>query len=318
MAGDFGDNFDDPNNALPSRLLVTVSARQGLLRELDAAGNLHRSVGDIGVGEGCFSAPPLSVAPDAEGNLYAAVFEYRVGEGAHNMLYKLSPEGRSLLAFGPYGIEPGELLYPVSLSVAPDGTLLVLDAETHLVGRFDSQGRYLGSFGGRGEGKGTFNDPRTVTAAPDGSVYVLDYGNRQVQRFSAGGVYELRWAFRMGAEAAGMRLLDGVAADASGNLYISDATGGKVRKVGPRGKVELSYTVEPLHGEATDGLLDLGVDHEGYLYAARRGGHLIRKYSPTGELVATIETYAPVVGMVVDIRVGRAAPFRLEESLLLE
>ena len=317
LAGNFDDNFDDPNNALPSRLLLTVSARQGLLRELDTAGNLHRSMGDIGVGEGCFSAPPLSVALDPEGNLYAAVFEYRVGEGAHDMLFKLSPDGRQLFSFGPYGMKPGECLYPVSLSVAPDATLLVLDSETHLVQRFDAQGRYLNSFGGRGEGKGMFNDPRTVTAAPDGSIYVLDYGNRQVQRFNASGAYELRWAFRLGAETEGMRLLDGVAADASGNLYISDATGGKIRKVGPKGKVELSYLLEPLHGEATDSLLDLGVDHEGNLYAARRGGHLVRKYNPAGELVTTVETYAPVVGMVVNVRAGRAAPFELE-GLLLE
>ena len=60
--------------------------------------------------------------------------------------------------------------------------------------------------------------------------------------------------------------------------------------------------VEKLQGEGTDALLDLGTDDEGYLYAARRGGHMIRKFDPRGQLVETLETYAPIVHMVVDVR----------------
>ena len=289
---------------LPSRILLTVSARQGVLRFLDTQGALHSSLGNIGVGEGAFSAAPLSVSLDAGGNLYAAIFEYRASEDAGEMIHKFDPKGRPLLSFGRYGMQPGEFLYPLALTAAPDERVYVLDSETHMLQCFDSSGRYLFNFGGRGEGRGTFNDPRSVLVDAGGSLYVLDYGNRQVQRFSPDGHYQTRWAFKMGPNQEGMRLLDGFTVDRQGSLYISDATGGKVRKISPQGKVELSYTIDPLQGEATDALLDLGVDDKGFLYAARRGGHLIRKYDLAGRMVETLETYAPIVQMLVDVRVS--------------
>jgi serine/threonine protein kinase/sugar lactone lactonase YvrE len=298
-AGDFQDARLDE---LASRLVVTVSARQGVVRILDPDGNLHATFGEIGVGEGRFSGAPLSVAVDSQGYLYASVFEYRLGKESHRMIHKLDPEGKVVLSFGPYGMKPGEFLYPIAVAVAPDDSVYILDSEAHQVQQFDSAGRYLRHFGGRGEGRGKFNDPRALSVGPDGSVYVLDYGNHQIQCFDASGVYQMRWAFKLGAEQPGMRVLDGLTVDQRGALYVSDATGGKIRKLGAQGKVELSYALEPLQGEATDALLDLGVDDAGYLYAARRGGHLIRKFDPAGKLVATIETYVPIVQLLVDIR----------------
>ena len=298
------DTFDDDEVVeLPSRLLLTVSARQGVLRVLDAQGSLHASIGDIGVGEGSFSAAPLSVAVDSAGNLYAAVFEYRVGQDSHEMIHKLDSEGNPISSFGPYGMKAGEFLYPAAVATSPNNLVYVLDSETHLVQCFDSNGKYLYNFGGRGDGRGTFNDPRTVATDSEGRIYVLDYGNQQVQRFDTEGRYQTRWAFKLGTNQEGMRVIDGFTLDSDGNIYISDATGGKVRKITPEGKVALSYPVEPLQGEATDTLLDLGVDDRGFLYAARRGGHLIRKYDLSGKLMENLETYAPVVQMSVDIKV---------------
>ncbi|HKI59116.1 MAG TPA: protein kinase [Trueperaceae bacterium] len=299
---DTADFDDDQPLNLPSRIVLTVSARQGVLRILDPDGNLHTSLGDIGVGEGSFSAAPLSVAVDSQGNYFAAIFEYRLGQEDHRMIHKLAPDGTPLVSFGAYGMKPGEFLYPMSVVVAPDDTVFVLDSETHLVQRFSNDGEFAHSFGGRGKGHGTFNDPRVLAIGGGDSLYVLDYGNRQVQRLTFDGAYQTRWAFKLGADQPGMRLLDGVALDAGQNLYISDAAGGKVRKVTAEGKVGVSFALESRQGEGTDAILDLGVDDAGYLYAARRGGHLIRKFDPAGRLLDTIETYAPVVQMVVDVR----------------
>lgn len=296
---DYGE--DGPLN-LPSRILLTVSARQGVLRVLDPDGNLHTSIGEIGVGPRAFSAAPLSVAVDSAGNFFAAIFEYRLGQEDHRMIHKLAPDGTPVGSFGAYGMKPGEFLYPLSVAIAPDDSVYVLDSETHTVQRFDNDGNYIAGFGGRGSGHGTFNDPRVLVVGRDGSVYVLDYGNRQVQRLSGDGHYMTRWAFKLGSDQPGMRLLDGVALDADGSLFISDAAAGKVRKVTAEGKVGVSFAYDTRQGEITDTILDLGVDDAGCLYASRRGGHLIRKFDHTGRLLDTIETYAPVVQMVVDVR----------------
>src|SRR5690554_382297 len=229
---------------LPTRLLLTVSARQGVLRILDPDGNLHTSIGDIGVGGGDFSAAPLSVAVDSRGDIFAAIFEYRVGEQDHRMIHKLGPDGAPKMSFGSYGMQPGEFLYPVSLAVAPDDSVYVLDGETHLISRFTNDGRYLTSFGGRGKGHGQFNDPRCICVDTRGLIYVLDYGNRQVQRLDADGNYQTRWAFKLAADRPELRPLDGMTVDFGGNVYISDVTAGKVRKVTADGKVGMSFALE--------------------------------------------------------------------------
>ena len=291
-----------PDVDLASRIVLTVDSRQGAVRVLDTDGNLHGSVGDIGVGATSFSTAPVSVAVDRAGHLYSATFEYRVNQERHRMLTKRAADGRIELTFGVYGMKPGEFLYPTSIACAPDDSVVVLDGETHLVQRFRPDGSFVAAFGGRGTGQGTFNDPRIVGVGSDGRVYVLDYGNRQVQRLAADGTYETRWAFRVASDQAAMRVIDGFHVDAKGTLFVSDATASKIRTVTADGKLGPVFAIEKLQGEASDALLDLGTDDLRNLYAARRGGHLIRKFAPHGQLLDTLETYAPIVHMLVDVR----------------
>jgi serine/threonine-protein kinase len=289
---------------LPTRLVLAVSARQGVLRILDPEGSLHASIGDVGVGPGAFPAAPLAVAADDEGFLYAAVFEYRVGDDdEHRMIHKLAADGREVARFGRYGMEDGHVLYPIAIAVAPDGgDVYVLDGESLRIQRFSRRGEPRGGFGGRGAGHGVFDDPRALSVGPDGKLYVLDHGNRQVQRFTPDGVYETRWAFRLGHDREGMRELDGVAVDGDGTLYISDATAARIRTVTPEGRVGRSYALQAIDGEPDEGLLDMGVDADGTLYVARRGASVIRRYAPDGATAGTIPAYAPIVQMIVDVR----------------
>src|SRR5690625_1147394 len=299
----FLDTHDFTDASVPElrdRLLITVSSKQGVVRILDLNGNLHTSLGDIGLGPREFSSAPVAITPDREGNVYAVVFEYRSGQTDHKMIRKLDSQGELLLAFGRYGMKPGEFLQPIALSVGPDNRLYVLDSETFMVQRFDSDGNFELGFGGRGEGRGSFSEPRHLSVGEDGSVYVLDAGNRQVQKFTADGQYRNRWAFRSSADSPELRELDGMTVDRAGNVYIADAGSGRVRRISPDSKVTRTYRYEPRHGENVDGQLDMGVDHEGFLYLGRRGGHYIRKFAPDGTLVATLDTYASLVQMVVD------------------
>jgi eukaryotic-like serine/threonine-protein kinase len=287
-----------------SRLLCALGAPQGALRILDTGGNLRGGLGDVGAS---LPAPPQACVGDAHGNLYVAVTEAADLGADHAMLHKLGPGGELLRSFGPYGTKPGEFLRPVALATAPDGSLWVLDAETHRVEHFSPDGAYLGGFGGEGDGEGRFRDPRDLLSDAHGELFILDYGNRQVQHFSAAGVYQNRWAFRLPGAAAGdgpdgLRPLSGFALGGDGDLYLGEASGGKVHRIAPKGGALNTVALREADDLRPDTLLDIGVDEAGNLFAAERGGSAIRKYAPSGELLATLETYAPIVQLRVDVR----------------
>jgi serine/threonine-protein kinase len=267
-------------------LLLGVEAKKGSVRLLDLEGTPARLISGIGSAPGHFPAPPLSVAADGEGGIWVSVFEH----GA-KLLHRFSPEGKLLLSTGPYGMKPGEFLFPVSLAVM-DGTLFVLDGETATISLLDLAGRYQGRFGGQGPGRGTFQDPKVLVAA-SGFLFVLDYGNRQVQRLSPEGRYLSRYAFRRSRESEELRLLGGVGVEGE-RLYLYDTEAAKVRVVDFSGALLGSLDLPLLEGEERMSLVEL-LPHGGLLYAARRGGSRIHRLDlKTGEALPPLEVYAPV------------------------
>ncbi len=304
------EGFDAPDEEPRSRLLCAIEATSGAgLHVLDTVGNLRMALGDIGQ---ALPAPPKACVADSRGNLYVAVLEEVNPDTEYAMLHKLSPTGDVLLSFGAYGLSEGEFLRPVALAVAPDDSLWVLDAETHRLEHFSPEGSYLSGFGGAGSGTGLFNDPRDLLVNHEGELFVLDYGNRQVQHFSSDGRYLNRWAFRaseakqaeQAAEThAALRPLSGIALG-GGDLYLTEAASGKVHRIGVKGASFDTFALHYTEGEPPrpDTLVDLGVDEMGNLFTAERGSSAIRKFSPGGELLATLETYAPILQLRVDVR----------------
>ncbi len=290
----------DASTEMPSSIVVVVNASQGVLRTLDLEGELHNSFGKIGIGKNKFFAVPQAMAIDDMGNYYLAIVEHSSAD-SRQMIHKLSTHGELVFSFGRYGMKPGDLLNPTALAIGKN-CIYILDSETQMVQCFDSSGRYLSSFGGSGQGRGLFDQPRSICVGPDGCVYILDYGNKQVQRFDSEGNYQTRWAFKRTAEQQGLRVLDGFTVDKENNLYISDSSGGKVRKISSEGKVVLSFDAEALQDETGDAIFDMSVDHKGNLYLARQGSHTIHKYDSSGHYTSAFETYAPIVQMVVNIK----------------
>ncbi|MDM7325092.1 MAG: protein kinase [Thermus sp.] len=270
----------------PFYLLLAVEAKKGTVRLVDLSGTVARLISGIGSGPGQFPAPPLAVAADPEGGIWVSVFEH----GA-KLLHRFSPEGELLLSAGPYGMKPGEFLFPAALAVADD-SLFVLDSETATISRLDLRGQYQERFGGQGPGRGTFQDPKALVATR-AFLLVLDYGNRQVQRLTPEGRYLSRYAFRRSKESEELRLLGGVGVEGE-RLYLYDAEAAKVRVVDLSGKLLASYALPLAEGEDPRSLVEL-LPFGGILYAARRGsGRIHRIDLRTGEALPPLEAYAPV------------------------
>jgi len=275
----------------PFYLLLGVEAKKGTVRLLDLSGTAARLLSGIGSGPGHFPAPPLSVAADGEGGIWVSVFEH----GA-KLLHRFSPEGELLLSTGPYGMKPGEFLFPAALAVA-NGSLFVLDSETATVSRLDLKGQYQGRFGGQGPGRGTFQDPKALVATPE-FLFVLDYGNRQVQRLALDGRYLSRYAFRRSKGSEELRLLGGVGVEEE-RLSLYDVEAAKVRVLDLGGSLIASYTLPLLEGEDRMSLVEL-LPFGGILYAARRGASRIHRIDlKTGEALPPLEVYAPVRGLAL-------------------
>ncbi|WP_293170645.1 protein kinase [Oceanithermus sp.] len=278
----------------PFYLAVAAEAKRGSIRLLEPDGTPLKLFSGVGSAPGMFASPPLDLATDREGHIWISVFEY--GSGQSRMVHRFDPEGKLVASIGPYGVKPGEFLYPASLTSSDLGELLVLDSENHTIQRFDLAGRPLGRFGGKGAGKGLFDTPRKIVASRH-FLYVLDYGNRQVQRLTLEGRYLSRFAFRKSKGSDELRVLSGLGIDEADQLYIFDADAQKIRKLNTDGRVILSLPLPTMQNEDPLSLVDIVVDPQGIVYAARRGSTRIQRFAPDGDLLEPIEVYAPVRGL---------------------
>lgn len=145
-----------------------------------------------------------------------------------------------------------------------------------------------GSDQGYVDGMGTaakFSGPRGLVVDPAGNIYVVDYSNNRIRKITPAGMVSTLagsvqgFADGMGT-AAKFAFPNGIAIDASGNLYVSDAGNNRIRKITPAGMVST------LAGDAGISIfyqpLGVGVDATGNVYVADTDNNRIRKITPGG------------------------------------
>ena len=194
---------------------------------------------------------PLGTAVDASGNVYVA------DAGTHT-IYKQSADGttRTVLAGAGYagfvnGNGPSAQFYhPLGMAIDASGNVYVADEDNHAIRKIDPYGN-VSTYAGTGY-QGTANGYRTsasfyypcgVAVDAAGNVYVADSFNNLIRKIDASG-YVTTLA---GTGAAGFQDGNGssamfsqpfnIALDASGNLYVTDRAGHRVRRVTPAGMV---------------------------------------------------------------------------------
>lgn len=179
----------------------------------------------------------------------------------------LDPDGRPAVARPELAADRGELYDPSDIAVAPDGTVLVVDAASARVLRRDTNGHRVAAFGGPGVERGRLSGPQGISVAPDGSIVVADTGNDRLQRFTATGVFAGVLA-NMGATGESLDSPRDVVVDGAGTVYAVDGVPGRIARFGPDGAPRRAWSVPAPPGGAPPALRALAIGPTGALVAA--------------------------------------------------
>jgi trimeric autotransporter adhesin len=318
--GNPGDNGPAVSAQLDNPVGVAVDG-SGDLYIADATGNRIRKVSNgtittlAGNGSCCFSGDngaassaqlsgPYGVAVDSAGNVFIAdTGNQRIRKVSNGVIATVAGNGMQGFSgdFGP--ATSAELNTPKAAAADSSGNLYIADSGNWSIRKL-SNGVIATIAGGIFNSPPVTNglavlealyEPADVAVDSTGSLYIADTGDRVVRRISNGIITTvagggLTTGDNGPATSAMLVSPQGIAVDASGNLYIADTQAWAIRKVSGgiittiAGGAGFGYGGD--NGPATSAQLNspvgIAVDASGNVYFADSGNNRIRMLVPSG------------------------------------
>ncbi len=246
---------------------------------------------------------PRGLATDSVGNIYIAdTLHHRIRKIAANGTETIFA-GTGIAGFANGPVASAQFNEPIGIVVGGNGTVFVADSKNHRIRAITTLGTVT-TFAGLGDPAFTdgvpaaarFNLPSGLALNADGDLLVADRGNHRIRRVGPNGTVGTLVgdgsAGSVNGAAAVARFNNpvGIATDAAGNAYVTEAASHAIRKIAADGFTSL------FAGNATaPGLVNaagaaarfsspagLAVRADGTLIVADTGNHLIRAVSPAG------------------------------------
>ncbi len=301
--------------ATSDAVLVTVNASGPIITTIAGIGSGGYS-GDGGPAKEARLNNPYGVAIDASGNLYIADY-------TNHRIRKVAPDGTisTVAGTGSSGYsgdggpaDQARLNSPAGIAADSSGNLYIADRYNNRIRKVAPDGTIstvagTGGAGYSGDGgpaaQAQINSPTGVTLDSSGNLYIADRYNNRIRKVAPDGtISTVAGTGSSGysgdggpADQAQLYWPFGVVLDSSGNLYITDYSNHRIRKVAPDGTISTVAGTDA-SGSAGDGgpavqatlssPAGIAMDGAGNLYVAVYGGSSVRKIALDG----TISTVA--------------------------
>jgi sugar lactone lactonase YvrE len=291
---------------------------QGIITTIAGTG-MSGYAGDGGPATAAKFANPSGVATDAAGNIYIA------DRNNHRVRMISATDGTitTVAGTGDYGYSGmggpalvAKIKYPNAIYVDAAGNYFVTDNYTDVAYKVSSSTGYItnicgnGTQGGDGDG-GPGNCarmciPNGVYGDNVGNTYIVDIGNSRIRKVdgSTGIVKSIAGGLTGYSGNGGPALLaafsgiNGVCADAAGNVYISDRGNRVVRKIDAMGIIRTIAGTPGVAGNTGDGGNALSaklnspgalfVNSAGYLFICDQGSHVVRVMNLASGIINTV------------------------------
>ena len=188
-------------------------------------------------------------------------------------------------------------VFPIHAARDGDGNLFVLDSRDYCIKKFDRNGNFLLKFGRHGQGPGEFQYPgmlgiggenRLIVKSMESSYQIFDLKGQYIDRFTMGRYEGLYFQVMKSGNVVGYSMnVRGENNKENLILEIFDLEGKTLFQFGE--PMLLTNTGDSWSAN----FLNLSLDMEDNIYASFAYQNRIEKYSPTGELLMTIDRELP-------------------------
>jgi hypothetical protein len=125
-----------------------------------------------------------------------------------------------------------QLRDPSAISVASDGTLLIIDTGHNRILAADSSGALLSEVGSLGSGQGEFRWPKDIASESALAIWVADFGNRRICKLSR--QFNVLGSFSVSAaDNSTSEQFEKIAATQQGDVYLYAEDSGRLLRYDP-------------------------------------------------------------------------------------
>lgn len=309
--------------------------------------NFDSSWGVFGQGDGQL-AVHTGIATDSSGNIYLVDNNMRV--------QKFTSKGEFVTNWGNFGQLEGQFIAPWGIDVGPQGNIYVAEYQNNRIQKFDSDGSFIRMWGkgvgGAGidictincqagteaPGNGNFDSPQAVVVSSSGDVYVADTGNHSVQKFDSNGAFIKKWG-GAGSEEGHFYFPQGIALDASENVYVTEGTlwESRVQKFDMNGEFERMWgwgvnggsefeictgsCTKAIEGDGDGQFSDprgIDIDSNGNVFVVDSDNNRVQQFTTNGTFVAKWGTQGSGTGQFdapTDVAFGSSNKIHIADSL---